>query len=264
MVAALVAALPGPTDVPRASVMAGDARPSHTGPVFRALVALRRVALPHVIAASASSDTAFRFFSTFLLGELPFEGSPEAIAARLFDVDHDVQRIAVVAARLLGPTRPITEPIIRRLEEVLRDAREPLWRRRRAATVLGELHARVAVPSLLDALDGLDARDSPITESAHEALVAITCQDFGVDKIKWLVWWEQQHKKHRVAWLIDALVHRSADLRVRAAEELRTLAPRSGLSRVATASPEELAELHRRYLTWWRESGHAEAAALDE
>lgn len=258
MVAALVAALPGPTDVPRASVMAGDARPSHTGPIFRALVALRRVSLPHVIAASASSDTAYRFFSTFLLGELPFEGSPEAIAARLFDPDHDVQRIAVVAARLLGPTRPIAEPVIRRLEDVLGDGADQLSRRRRAASVLGELHARVAVPALLKALD------SPIAESAHGALVAITCQDFGTDGTAWMRWWEQQHKKHRVAWLIDALVHRSPDLRVRAAEELRTLAPRSGLSRVATASDEELAELHRRYLTWWRESGHAEAAALDE
>jgi hypothetical protein len=260
MVSALVAALPGPTDVPRASVMAGDARPSHTGPVFRALVALRRVALPHVIAQSGSPDTAYRFFSTFLLGELPFEGAPEAIAARLFDVDYDVQRIAVVAARLLGPTRPIAIPVLRRLEAVLRDEGEVLSRRRRAATVLGELHARVAVPSLLDALSA----GEPVADSAHTALVAVTCQDFGMDQSAWSDWWEQQQNQHRVVWLIDALIHPSPDLRVRAAEELRTLAPRSGLSRVATASPEELAELHRRYLLWWRESGHAEAAALDE
>ena len=116
----------------------------------------------------------------------------------------------------------------------------------------------VAVPALLKALD------SPIAESVHGALVAITCQDFGTITADWLDWWHAQHKKHRVEWLIDALVHRAPELRVRAAEELRTLAPRSGLSRVATASEDELAELHRRYLAWWRESGHAEAAALDE
>ena len=258
MASALVATLPGPTDVPRASVIAGDARPSHTGPVFRALVAMRRVALPYVIGASDSHDAALRFFSTFLLGELPFEGAAHAVAARLFDANIDVQRIAVVAARLLGPSRPVAAPVLDRLKQVLREEGESPSRRRRAATVLGQLHARSAVPDLIAALRG------DLAEHARGALVTITCQDYADDAATWQLWWDRSQTKHRVEWLIDALVHFDPDLRVRAAEELRTLAPRSGLSRVATAPRDELEELHRRYGAWWRESGHAEAAALDE
>ncbi|HEY5088502.1 MAG TPA: hypothetical protein VIK30_00955 [Polyangia bacterium] len=78
---------------------------------------------------------------------------------------------------------------------------------------------KAAVPGLIERLDvaGDDA------EAAHQALVAITRQDFGPKAKRWTIWWERHQDDDRVDWLFDGLSHKTAEIRAAAEQELRAL-----------------------------------------
>lgn len=78
---------------------------------------------------------------------------------------------------------------------------------------------KAAVPGLIERLDvaGDDA------EAAHQALVAITRQDFGPKAKRWTIWWERHQDDDRVDWLFDGLSHKTPEIRAAAEQELRAL-----------------------------------------
>ena len=41
------------------------------------------------------------------------------------------------------------------------------------------------------------------SQSAHDALVQVSCQDFGTDARPWVRWWDHHSTQHRIEWLID-------------------------------------------------------------
>ena len=78
---------------------------------------------------------------------------------------------------------------------------------------------KAAVPALIERLEvaGDDA------EAAHQALIAITKQDFGPKAKRWTIWWERHQDQDRVDWLFDGLSHKKPEIRAAAEQELRAL-----------------------------------------
>src|SRR5258708_12605615 len=75
---------------------------------------------------------------------------------------------------------------------------------------IAELGDAVLVPDLVQALGDGGER---VVLAANDALVKVTGQDFGHDARGWLRWWEQNARRHRVEWLIDALTHEVSEIR---------------------------------------------------
>lgn len=251
----LVARLPGPLAVSRAAILSGETRPQAAGPLFRALVALKRAAAPTLVEASRSPDATKRFYVTFLFADFAYPEIVEALAQRLFDPVDDVRAAARLAAKLIGPERKVMRPLVETVDQALSDPLATTARRTMAVQALGELRIGAGVPALIAALE----ENGPIV-GIGPALVAITCRDFGDDVTAWRAFWEKNRGRHRVEWLVDALLEDDAKLRERAAEDLRAISPRWGLSRVGVAPRSEREDLRARYLQWWRESGHAEVS----
>jgi hypothetical protein len=98
--------------------------------------------------------------------------------------------------------------------------------------------------------------DEGAKAAAHEALVRITVQDLGVEQPPWLEWWEHNSSRHRIEWLIDALMHESSDMRRAAAEELRVTS-RQYFGYAGDLPPKERERAQQRYRDWWITEGRA-------
>lgn len=245
---AIMARFPGPmrVDPHRARLELPPA--SRSGPLLSLLVAIGRPSVPFLTVRSTSGDPDVRFWATHLFAELPFAESSQAVLVRLFDDDVAVRRAARRAAAALIAAGPSTEaPLFPALERLARASSERLPRRLAAIETLGELTLPKAVPVLIAALAD---PASEVADAAHRALVQVTRQDFRRDARKWVDWWTANASRHRVEWLIDALVHESPTLRSAAAEELAPLVGRDfGYYDDLPADEREVAQA--RYLIWW-------------
>jgi hypothetical protein len=101
---------------------------------------------------------------------------------------------------------------------------------------------------------GLGDADTRVRENARASLVRITRQDFGADARAWTSWWSKNSARHRVEWLIDALVHEARDLRQAASEELRSLS-KEYFGFAVDLPPRERERAQQRWRDWWATEG---------
>ena len=253
-VAVLVAAFPGPIEVPSSRrATAGLARASDCGPVMRTLARIGDKAVPFLVVRTNDGDAEVRGYATRLLGEIPGPESAHAIARRFFDGDPEVRRAAVAAARLLGSSPDAIATLVAELGGTAEDRMRPTTVRLTANDTLAELRQAPAVPYLVRTLE-----DNPvdIVQSARRALVVLARQDFGTDAAVWKDWWRTAAPRHRIEWLIDALTHEAAEIRRAAGDELKALT-REYFGYYDDLPPAERAAAQRQYRHWWDTRGKA-------
>ena len=108
-------------------------------------------------------------------------------------------------------------------------------------------HDKGDVPGLIERLEEGDD-----VEAAHDALVAITKQDFGPKPKRWAAWWKQHEDDDRIDWLFEGLSHKTAEIREAAEQELRALT--GEYFGYAFDLPRPAREAARaRWQSWWTE-----------
>ncbi len=219
------------------------------GPLLRLIAGQRRVALPFVLRATGEDDAEHRFWATFLLTELVYPESAERLVPRLFDEETRTRKVARLAARALAEAAPMS--IVEQLGDIALATLQPSAKRVSTVDILGEMRESVAVPLLVSLLqDG----DELVGQSAHLALVTVTRQDYGTDARRWLTWWSGHGQRHRIEWLIDALMHEEARLRHAAGEELKTIT-KEYFGYYDDLPKRERERAQQRYRDWWSTEG---------
>jgi HEAT repeat protein len=248
---AIMSRFPGPTIVDRARVEDGTLRVVDCGPVLRLIARQRRAALPFVLPLVGDGEPLRRYWATFLLTELAYAEAVDAVVPRLFDPDASVRRIAKLSARAVGEVAP--EALMDRLLRQYRDPSVSEERRIEMIDTLGELRERLAVPLLVDALG--DSEEA-VAAAARKALILVARQDLGRDTRKWQAWWAANGSRHRIEWLVDALMHEVPAIRRAAGDELKAVTKEYfGYYDDLPRKERELAQ--QRYREWWRTDGRA-------
>jgi HEAT repeat protein len=220
VIQAVMARFPGPLRVDRHRARGELPAASQCGPILELVVAIRRPALPFVSVRSSASDPEVRFWATHTLGELRYPEAATVLVPRLFDDDAQVRRIARRSAAALVGSGAAGAPILKGLEDITRNPDQPKLHRMVAIETMGEIRSGSLVPPLLDALD--DASED-VADAARRALLLIARQDFGKDLLRWHDWWAKNGGRHRIEWLIDALMHEVPSVRRAAGDELKLL-----------------------------------------
>jgi hypothetical protein len=109
----------------------------------------------------------------------------------------------------------------------------------------------LAVPALVPLLDDPNAQ---VATAVRTALIAIARQDFGTSSQKWQAWWDANKERHRLEWLIDALMHEQAALRAAAGEELKTIT-KEYFGYYDDLPKRERERAQSRYREWWNTVG---------
>ncbi len=147
--------------------------------------------------------------------------------------------------------RPPGEPILLGLDNITRNPDHPSSHRIIAIETIAEIRSGAMVPALIAVLEG---RAEDVADAARRALVIITRQDHARDVRRWHEWLSRNVARHRIEWLIDALMHEQPSLR-RAAGE-RAQAHHQGVLRLLRRSAEEGRERAQSlYRTWWEREG---------
>ena len=247
---AIMERFPGPVTIESERLMDGPLpRVAECGPVLRLVASQRRTALPFVLAHVEDPNLDRRFWATYLLTELVYPDVLEPILLRVFDMEPMVRRVARAAARAFADAHPAT--IVERLELVAMDAAERRDRRVLAIEALGETREVLAVPALIPQLDDPDVA---VVNAVRAALGVITRQDFGTSSQRWSAWWTQNYDRHRLEWLIDALMHDQAALRAAAGEELKTTT-KEYFGYYDDLPKRERERAQSRYREWWNSVG---------
>lgn len=247
---AIMARFPGPVTLEPERLLEGTMpRISECGPVLRLVAAQRRTALPSVLALIDDPSVEKRFWSTYLLSELVYADAVEPAVSRVFDDEGRVRRVARAAVRALAEAHPAA--VVERLEPIARDAEAKEERRLLAIDALGETREPLAAGALIPLLED-PAKE--IASAARSALVTVTRQDFGADTKKWRAWWSDNRERHRLEWLIDALMHDQAAVRAAAGEELKTIT-KEYFGYYEDLPKRERERAQARYREWWSDVG---------
>jgi hypothetical protein len=247
---AIMSAFPGPLTIEVEQLMVGALpRVADCGPVLRLVARQRHTALPFVLSHIEDPDVDKRFWATYLLTELVYPDVLEPVLERVFDDELRVRRVARAAARAFAEVQPAI--LVERLELVAMDGGEPRPRRVQAVEALGETREALAVPALVPLLDDPDAE---VVSAVRSALVLLTRQDFGASSAAWRAWWAEAKERHRLEWLIDALMHEQATLRGAAGEELKTLT-REYFGFFEDLTKRERERAQARFREWWTTIG---------
>lgn len=250
----LVARFPGP--IKQESDRLGAPRPaSQRGPILRALARIGLPAVPFLAVRTNDSDAQIRAYATRLLGEIPSADSAQAIARRVMDVDADVRRAALDAGKLLCSDEDSRAVLRDRVAAIAEDANGTVDARVAAIEALAHFRDEKAVPRLLR----LVVKDDEVGTSAQWALGLVTRQTFGRDKAAWEAWWKDNGSRHRIEWLIDALMHDDAENRRAAGEELKAIT-KEYFGYYDDLSKGERAKAQKRYKDWWDGTGKARFA----
>lgn len=254
-VPAIMARFPGPL-APSVDRDAPSLPPaSSCGPLLALLVALENEALLAVAERATSILADDRFWAVHVLAEIPCTESAEIVGTMLFDDDASVRRIARRATNQLMTSVPeATSAVVPILEQAARGSADRPGRRFIALETLGELAIPTTVPTLITLL-GDPVQD--VVNAAHRSLVQVTCQDFGREPRRWIDWYGANAGRHRVEWIIDALMHESVDMRRLAAGAL-TPVVQQDLGYDPYDSRDERASAHVRYLLWWEQEGRVQ------
>ena len=120
-----------------------------------------------------------------------------------------------------------------------------------ALRALSDLHDPSSVPALIDALESPNDR---LALATRATLMAITGDDLGPKRRRWLDWWEKMQSRPRLEWLLEALGHRDPQIRLTASQELQeTTGEYFGYHYDLPERDRE--EARRRWWDWWRTTG---------
>jgi HEAT repeat protein len=212
----------------------------------------RQASGPHLVEQLDSYDPERRFFATLCLAEVVYAPALGPLVSRLYDTDYPTATAAIESLRAYRKI-PAFDDALAALRATVQDTNAPSDRRRTAANVLGELRDVEAVEPLLRAVDD---RDGALAGIARRALVTLSRQDFGQDAGSWRLWWADARRKHRVEWLIDALLHADPGIRHDASEELKKLSGQF-FGYYFNLPRRERERAHQRYAEWWHREGAA-------
>ncbi len=151
------------------------------------------------------------------------------------------------------PPPPPPAPSAHALLAALEAARSP-QEVTRAIAALEQSRSPQSVPALIERL-----RDRHAADAAKAALVAITRQDFGTSRRAWTGWWRKAGDKERIEWLLEALTHKRADLRLAASQELQA-ATGVYFGYHFDLPERDREEARRRWTEWWRTIGRPRMA----
>jgi hypothetical protein len=118
---------------------------------------------------------------------------------------------------------------------------------------IADLREARAVPALATLLA---AGSAEIQTSAHWALVVVARTDYGDNAAAWDEWWRVNAPRHRIEWLIDALMHESQEIRRAAGDELKSLT-KEYFGYYDDLPPRERERAQKRYRDWWDSKGKA-------
>jgi hypothetical protein len=231
---------------PHARIPAGR----DVSPIARTFVAFGQRSVPYLIPLLDHEDADIRYYATVLASEFVHPALVQPVGRRLFDQDPGVRNGAYRALSVLYACEVEFTQLIERLRALARDGRK-LQSQLTSIEALGRLRD---VDSFEFLVSLLDSPDLHLVRAAHASLVRLACQDFGTSRKKWTVWLDKHGNRHRVEWLIDALMHSDERLRRRASDELKHLTQESfgyepGLSKRERQAAQE------RYRLWWSEVG---------
>jgi hypothetical protein len=248
---ALVASFPGPLVADARSVLDGTRRAADSGPVLRTIARIGLQAVPFLVVRTADSDPLVRAWSTRLLGELPSVEGARAVARRLLDGDDQVRRAAVTATRLLREDLEARKMIRDELTDLLLDAGRSAEARMSVIEAFADVRDVDAIPTLIRCLR---EKNADLARAARWALSVLSRQDFAEDGEGWTDWYKANASKHRIEWLIDALMHSNQDIRRSAGDELKSLT-KEYFGYYDDLPPRERAAAQGRYRDWWERSG---------
>ncbi len=246
----LMARFPGKITVARGLLDEGLLpRASECGPVLRLVAAQRRIALPFVLEVIDTKDDNTRLWATYLLGELAYPESVEALVPRVFDDNPQVRRVARLALRALADSHPGL--VVDKLGSIAKGREQPTVRRTRAVEALGDTREENAVPILASLVNDTAGA---VANAARIALVLITRHDYGHDARAWFQWWDDNGERHRLEWLMDALLSESSVLRASAGDELKAIT-KEYFGYYEDLPKREREKVQARYRQWWNEIG---------
>ncbi len=249
--AAIMARFPGPLAFSRSTIQEPLPKPSDCGPLLRLIARQRKVALAYVLQEVSSPDVSRRFWATYLLVELPYPEGARLLVPRLFDPDAKVRLVARAAARAMAESAH--EALLGEIGRIVREPSTSRTARLGLLEALGDLREAKAVAVLIGHLDDEDAEAATV---ARRALIAITRQDHALDTRKWLAWWGQNSGRHRIEWLIDALVDETQGIRRAAGEELKSLTHET-FGYYDDLPKRERERAQQRFRDWWASEGRA-------
>jgi HEAT repeat protein len=253
-VAVLAASFPGPiTAELRRGVGSAPSRASECGPVLRTLARIGAKATSVLVVRTADADPNVRAWATRLLGEMPNEEAARAVVRRFVDDQQEVRRAALAAGRLMQANAEARATLQLGLGELLTDSQRAEEQRHALIEAIADLRDGRAVPTLLRLLED---RSNDIVRSAHWALVVLARQDYALSAAAWEEWWRHNGSRHRIEWLIDALLHDSADIRRAAGDELKS-STKEYFGYYDDLPVAERQKAQNRYREWWETKGKA-------
>ena len=248
--AALFRYFPGPHSLNRTAPLTKMPVIEESGPLLRLALMFRQAAVPALLEALDSDDADRRFCALLCLHEVAHPSALPRLTTLLLGDDATLHPAALEVLRA-HRRFPEFASVGATLRTALREPRDSAMVRRRAAEALGELRDVDAVPLLIAALSD---RDGPLALAAQRALVLITRQDFGTTAQHWINWWSEASARHRVQWLIDALLHVDGTIRHEASEELKKLTGQF-FGYYYNLPRRERERAHQRYIEWWDREG---------
>lgn len=253
-VPALVGAFPGLIlSELRRGVGDGPPRASECGPLLKILARIGPKAAGVLGVRTNDSDPVVRSWATRLLGEMPCIDSARAVARRFIDDDADVRKAALAAGRMLQTHSGAGGALSSTLSDMLLDGGRTNALSHMVIEALADLREARAIPALAALLaSGPDE----VRRSAHWALVVLARTDLGGDAAAWEHWWRVNSSRHRVEWLIDALMHETAEIRRAAGDELKGVT-KEYFGYYDDLPPRERERAQTRYRDWWENKGKA-------
>lgn len=219
-------------------------------PVARAFVAFGQRSVPYLIPLLDHEDADIRYYATLLAAEFVHPDLVPPVGRRLFDADPGVRSNAYRTLSVLYACEVEFTQLIERLRALARDDTK-LQKQVTSIDALGRLRDTDSFEFFVSLLE---SREAEVVRATHASLVRLTCQDFGTGKRKWISWFDKNRERHRVEWLIDALMHADERLRRRAIDELEHLTQeyfgyQPGLSKKDREAAQQ------KYRLWWRRVG---------
>lgn len=245
-IGALMRRFPGRLRVEKLVASGRPLSAAQYGGLLELVVRLGPTASELVIEKMSAPQRDARLLAAICAIELRPRGATTPLVERLFDQDAGVRAVAIEA--LSGYPHHERSQSLARARRAVHSTDPEIVAKAAAAIV-----ALADTESIGDLIGSL-ARADHSSHHIRSALTALTAQDFGLSEKKWRKWWAVARRKHRIAWLIDGLVHRNDSIRAHAIHELRRLTGEyfgyhHDLPRKERESSAE------RWTMWWRDVG---------